>query len=439
MNSKSASIFSLALLAALPAIAARVYLPIVDGADGTTAGTGIVVSNTGGEDRGYAAVIASAAATEGWRDQVAADQAVRFTPPSSGLMKLELGAGLTVDGWLENRLAEGGVQYARLPLITDYSKLAAGSTAYLPGLERDTISKVADLAVVNIEDRAATCQIGVYRADSSRIGQQATIRVDAGSERRFADALGILGETETLGARAEVSCNTPFYAYATVRRGVGAQVSVVAPAISVDAPAITSCLSGGPSSDQIACYLVDGVFHTPDKGNEKAIIKFPISAAVNTKQVIFALDVKIGPWNPRNKGGAHSPVWLHRGKFASNTISNVNLQGPSKHIAKYNHNIGMPRGERLKSQAGFTFEVGHTYRLAFYYQPYIKTSKLEILENGVLLKTVTGVTTSGKYLDIPDTGLVAEFGHHKGQHPPEVEFPKGWILSNYRMIFFKLQ
>jgi hypothetical protein len=438
MVKKSASVLSLVVLSALPSFAAtRVYIPVVAGADGTVRGTRISLSNYGEAESRYDAVIASADESQAWRDRVPLDRAVEFSPPQAGLLKLDVGAGVTVDAWLSSETQDGATHYSRLPVVDEFSRFAAASRAYFNGLGREEGSLVPDLAIVNFDKRAAACAIAAFRDDRTAIGGLAELRVAADSERRFADILAAFGENFASGVTVEVSCDTSFFAYATLRRGTAGPVSVVAPTRTLTAPALVTCPL---EATQAYCYEAAGQFHAPDRGNEKAILRFPVTAAINIKKLTISFDVVVGPWNSKNRSGAHSPLWLHRGKFRSNTVGNINFFGPNKNFTKFNQNIGLPAGSNTKAQIGLVLEPGHTYRLVYSYAPQEgKTARLQILENGVVLRTIEARTTSGgSYLDIPASGLVGEFGHNRGQHPPEVDFPKGWLFLNLLLVENKL-
>ena len=432
---------ALALVATVPASAARLYLPVVAGADGTLRGAEVIVSNYGAEGRSYSASLQSRdggmanAVAAAWTDLVPADKAVHFTPNAAGLLKLDLADNLQVDGWLATELRDGTHQYTRLPLISQYTQYKAGEMAHFAGLERDGGSRVSGVAVVNLSASAARCAVTAFRQDGSSFGA-AELSVAAESLASIADSLASSGETQIENARMEVSCNAPFFAYATIHRGVGEPVSVIAPARTAGAPALTSC---APAANQLYCYQAEGLFHAPNRGNEKMILRLPVVAAVNARAVQVMFDVTVGPWNTRNRSGAHGLLWMHRGKFRSNTLGNINALGPNKNQVKFNQNIGLPKGSVTNASTGFAFQQGHTYRIYYGYLPTEnKTARLEVWENGVLLKKIEAKTTSGAFfIDIPKTGLIAEFGHNRGQHPPEVELPQGWLLSNFRLVMTK--
>lgn len=435
MNSRSASILSLALLAALPVSAARVYVPVVAGADGSVSGTQITLSNQSDRSSAYKAMISSPEAEEGWLDRVPADRAVEFTPTREGLLKLDLAEGVNLDAWIKTELAGGSTQYARLPAIDKFTQFAAGSTAYLESLERDSDAIRTDLAVVNLGASAANCTVKAMRADDTEIGERATITVAADSERRFADALGSLAETTVAGATFAVSCDSAFYPYATVRRGAHKVVSVVAPILYPGAPAAEPCPT---EVDQFYCYQAPGAFHRPDKGNERKVFRIPVVDAIRSKAMIASVDVLVGPFNKRLPSGAHSPLWVNRGKYRGNTVGNINFFGGNKNLLKFFQNINLPAGSKTIGAGSFVYQQGHTYRVVYSYLPQLdKTARLQLFENGVLLRALEVKTTTGQFLDVPKPGLQAEFGHHKGLHPPEVEFPKGWVLSNFKLVLFK--
>ena len=187
MHNKFGFVLASALLSALPSSAAKVAIPVVAGANGLVRETRITLSNHGDSDSGYQALISSPRESRAWRDSVPAARAVEFSPPYAGLLQLDVAEGVSVDAWLGSQSPAGSAQFSRLPQINEYTRFAAASRAYFNGLARVDSNHYSDLAIVNLEPREAACTIAAFREDHSEIGGILDLRIEADSERLFAD------------------------------------------------------------------------------------------------------------------------------------------------------------------------------------------------------------------------------------------------------------
>ena len=174
---------------------------------------------------------------EGGFDQVVVVQAGSTVPVSAGLGKIGMLEARTESesifyvGEL-NSFSQGGQKLAStsVPLIDAESLLSAGSTAHLLALERQVAAAQTDLGVVNLGADETECVIRAFRPEGGQIQSTVTIPVPALGHRDFSGAFGILGESNLDGARFEVSCADPFYAYATILSRLPDSTQFVAPA-----------------------------------------------------------------------------------------------------------------------------------------------------------------------------------------------------------------
>lgn len=109
--------------------------------------------------------------------------------------------------------AQGGTQ---VPIVSSENLVPAGETAHLQGWERNGNGRVTNLGLLNLANEQTQCLISAFRSDSSQINQTALVTLPARTHIQYPDALGILGEVDLTDARAEVSCDQPFWAYASV-------------------------------------------------------------------------------------------------------------------------------------------------------------------------------------------------------------------------------
>src|SRR6185503_16298943 len=67
----------------------------------------------------------------------------------------------------------------------------------------------------------------------------------------------------------------------------------------------------------------DGTIHTAKSGKEKGIVCVKSPKDLQVEKMILEWDVNPGPWNSQHPNGNHGVMFLHRGRFRSNTVSNV--------------------------------------------------------------------------------------------------------------------
>ena len=405
---------SFALLApglAAPLRAEPVYVPVVEAREpgGQQLATRLWISNFDGVERSYAAVGDS----------------------ETGLLEIERSGELAVNAWIESGRGRRTF-YAGVPVISEANRLAAGAAAYLNGLARDGQREVTSLELVNVGREPAQCQVDFLRADGSEIGAGVAVDVPALSMRPFDDALGLGSEPETASAR--VSCDQAFYAYALAADQASGEISFVTPETAFSAVAAPRALRSkavGTAKTTIV-FTQSGRFHYATKEHAKAILRIPVPHAMNAARVTAELDFVAGPWNPRMKNGAHNLLFFHRGRFRSNTLANVNAFGPKKNLFKMNQNLDMPAGWNTQAEVGFTFVHGQRYHVKVVQDAVTRTIELTLSQGGQTLRTLRfGGSVKGGAIEVPASGLVAEFGNYNNQGLPEVS-SLAFAYENFR-------
>ena len=146
--------------------------------------------------------------------------------------------------------------------------------------------------------------------------------------------------------------------------------------------------------------------------------------------MVVDLDVIPGPWNTVKQAANHALIWLYRGKFRSNTIANVNAFGPPRISLKMNENFDLPEGGVQAKEVPVPWVKGTLYHLHYVYDFAANSITCDLTSGGTALKTLTypGTAPNG-VLDVPATGLTAEFGHYADQEGPEVA-SYGWSYAN---------
>lgn len=291
--------------------------------------------------------------------------------------------------------------------------------------------------MVNLGKQAAQCEVRLFRANGTQIGPTAAISLQPLSLRHFADAVFALGEQRANDARAQVTCNQPFYAFSSLLTGSTGQLVFTAPAQSGASTLTAPGDTGTPSTPGGKVFTINGLIHVPALGNEAKEIKVPIDQALRVKKMIIDLDFTPGPWNPTNLAGNHAIIWVHRGKYRSGTIANVNAFGPGKAVVKNNQNVDMPPGQVTSNDQKRLFERGTKYRLRYVYDAQTNVIRVIVTSGGVQLNDfVMQGTAQGGSIAIqpsgPDQGLVVQFGHHRGQEGPEIP-SYGWKYENLKI------
>jgi hypothetical protein len=447
----------LAIGTAGAAFAGAVYVPVPDPVNpsGSTHVVQLWMTNTGAAQSAYTATVLAAES----------DGTQRTTPgpPASSiaggrtsilegigkvgqvsLLEISTSSAVAVEARListtPNALASS---VSPVPMISSANLLDSGKTAVLLGLRRDnTKGDYTDLGIVNLGKAVAQCQAKFFRADGSQIATTSTLAFKPLSLRSFVDAFSLLGELQAADARAEVSCNQPFYAYATTYTAASSQLLFITPAPSgastLTVPGDTTGGgggggdggSGGGSGGTTTLFTASGTFHTAAPGNEKKTFKITLPHAVSLRKMVIDMDVIPGPWNRAKIPGNHAILWLYREKFRSNTIANVNAFSPPKTTFKAAQNIELPAGSTTQNEGGLPWVQGTRYHLRYTYDAEHNTVTAAISSGGTTLKTLTypGTAPNG-VLDVPANGLTAEFGHYANQEGPEVA-SYGWSYAN---------
>lgn len=427
---------ALGLAGIAPSAAEKVFVPVVEpvAADGSALSTEMWISNYDIVERAYTAKFlrAESNGTEragSARSLVPADRAVlldRLAPAgATGLVEIEVDSvpEFLVDAWVRSTGRDGADHYAALPVIKQGNQVAAGATARLLRLERNSYATF-DLAVANFGAQPASCRAEFFGNDGSSAGAT-TLIVEAQSLGRARDIHNLVGGVKF----AHVSCDQAFYPFASI---VDRDTNI-ADFVTPGAPEENELASAPEAADEplVFSFRRTGVFHTAKVGEEKGIIRIPVPNELSLDKLTVTWDVIPGPWHTKSPSGNHAMIWLHRGKFRSNTMANVNAFGPKKSFVKMNQNVDMAARTNTNTKVGLALDKGIAYRLVYTYDAANRDITTRIYNEKLeLLKTMQMKgTAQNRVLKIPVTGMVSEFGHYKGQHPPEMP-SYGWSYAN---------
>jgi hypothetical protein len=439
----------LAIGAASPALAGILYLPLIEqnGTNGAVRDTEIWVSNGGTVQRSFVTTFLRENTDGSKRTGVPSSARIRIgangtfrlgnSAPANqlGLLEIDAAPQLLVDARLVTKTQSGTPSYTAVPVISSDNMIGSGDAAHLLGLERRS-DLISDLSVVNLGKTSASCAIKLQRSNGTEI-TAANITVQALSLRRFGDALA--GQTSISDARAVVECNRDFFAFATLTDLGNGRISFAVPsasgASSLTAPGSNPNPNPNPDpSGNALVYEIPGTVLVPSRSREVREEHIPVQRALSLKRMIIEMDFTVGPWASREPDGPHAVLWLYRGRYASNTIANVNIHGPRKNKIRMNQNVDLiGRAERITQQGG-VYETGKTYRFFYNYNAEGGVIRVRVTEGNRVVNDITwneGMTASRRTLTIPGTGFNVVFGHRGNLH---YEVPSyGWTYSNFRV------
>ena len=275
--------------------------------------------------------------------------------------------------------------------------------------------------------------IQLFRADGTQIGATATVSVAPLSLRHFGDALGTLGATSLADARAQVSCNQLFFAFAPVFNPARTLLSLVTPSAS-GASTLAGPTGPGPAPGAIV-FEKTGQVHQPTVGNEIKILNVPVPQALALKKFIVEWDVVPGPWTAAKPDANHNLIWIHRGKYRSNTLANVNAFGPPRSGIKNTQNVDMAAKALTLKEVPLVLQQGISYRLRYVYDADTNKIVMTVTSGGATVSTLEMEgSVPAKVITVPATGLTVQFGHTAAQAAEGIEFPTyGWVYSNLRI------
>lgn len=430
----------LAVLAARPAAAGNVYVPIVerDSSGGSTFDTEVLLSNGGLVLRSFAATFLAGETDGTERDALPASSRVRLgagaatrltgTAPASkyGLLEIDASPQMLIEAEVVAS-GHGAVTLSPVPVISSANMFLPPFAADVLGLRRQG-AVYSDLYVANLGKSAAQCTVQLVRGDGAEL-KSATVALQPLSLRRFGDVLA--EQTSASDVRARVLCDQSFFPFAAVVDPAAGQIVFRRPA-TLGTSTLTGPTNTPPVPPGTIVFSAPGVLLVPSPAQEVRILRFPMAKMAEFKQLIFELDITVGPWNSGLTSGPHSVVWLHRGKYGSDTFANVNIHGPDKNKLRAVQNLDLPGfGLTTGDQQG-TYEQGHTYHYTMTYDAVTEKARQVLTEGSRVVNDFSITGTAADHKIIIDTrGLTAVLGHASGL-PFEVT-SYGWTYSNMQI------
>lgn len=428
----------LSLLAALPAFAGTVYVPVASNVTvgGQTYTTRIWLSNPGTASRRFS-LLFLAADSDGTSRTGATPQS--FTLAAGGTLLLGNLAPAGSRGLLEVTGApqilvtarldavdsvRGVTTSAHVPAISSTNLIRAGQTADLQGLERSETGPRTSLGVVNLGHRATQCTIRASRLNGAALGDPATVTVQPLSLRRFEDALALLGAGAISDARVAVSCADPFWAFAEILSPAVPAAVMVTPTVTLDSTLAPPGTTPPPAGSPVVVER-QGDFFIPVPGASALDVPIPLAAGQAYRRATIEFD-------------------LRTNTFAPVFDSIVGLIRPGATVADRTLYFGFHiRGRRSRTfidlgvpvlepaiRADFQWREQTLYRIRIVYDVQARTITLQALQNGQVVHTATGGIFN---LNLSDNGfgMVLKFGL-PGIADNAYFPPFNWTFSNLR-------
>jgi hypothetical protein len=287
--------------------------------------------------------------------------------------------------------------------------------------------------VVNLAHQAAQCTISLARADGTPIGSTVTIQVKPLSQRYFANALGGLVDpgTGVSDARATVSCNQGYYAYAMLANSANGEVAFVGPAGNGDSALRVP--GSGPNPNPTCgsgaiCFTANGVVHRPTRANPVGRLSVNAPAGTFTR-LRLTMEVTVGNWYIGDADGKHLIYWfvINRNFDMPGMLF---FRGPEQYTALARHGMGLRHADKLRAEQPFQAVPGRTYRVVNDYDMGrgVNTITLTDLSSNQVT-TLTSVPNVRQHTFAPGDVFLLDMGFPEGRIADEVP-SYDWTYSN---------
>jgi hypothetical protein len=244
-------------------------------------------------------------------------------------------------------------QAGGMPSIAPDALGAPGATLVLEGLVSDD-TRTTGLALANLAASAAQCTVSLLSADGTVLGAASTVALAPRSHRYLGDVFA--GLQEVTGARAAVSCDQPFYAFAVIPDRATGEVAVVDPTPLRAKISIAPCSAGS----RAVCFDATGVVHRPTAATPVKRVAFAVPPGTYGR-VKMSLDVTVGPWYAPDPDGKHLIYWFVLNRNFD-MLGMLYFRGPNAYTALARYGIGLTHPQKIKLVKPFKAVPGHTYR-----------------------------------------------------------------------------
>jgi hypothetical protein len=271
--------------------------------------------------------------------------------------------------------AAGSAPAAQRPAVTP-ERFAGGQVLVLSGLLGSDTAET-QLALINLASSGNRCSLSLTGVGGALVAPRIELSLKPRERRPFLNVFeGLAGSRGTIEARATVSCDRDFSAYAVVDDSASGRSDVIAPearaAMAPMAPMTVMTAADRASSAPpkvVACSIdalcldAPGVVHipSPPPGLPVGRVSFPAPAGV-AERLRLTLDVTVSDWYKPEPSGKHLIYWF----VVNKNIDMPGLlyfRGPDKDQAFARHGMGLTHPQKIKMILPFKALPGHTYHV----------------------------------------------------------------------------
>jgi hypothetical protein len=224
----------------------------------------------------------------------------------TGMLEVDLDEALVADARLV--ISSVDAEDGELPIAIDVPVTSssnvrpAGDTLFLQGLERTRFGSITDVVILNLGHDATQCIARIIRANGGQVGGDVFLGLPALSHTLFDDAFSVLGTEFIAEAKLELSCDEPFWAFATVRTPKGPVARYVRPA----QPGTSSLRRPG---DGFVDFQLPGLFFRPVNGDSVREYDLPLEPGLPYRYVEIEFDLLVRDYHTQL---FHSLVGMRR-------------------------------------------------------------------------------------------------------------------------------
>lgn len=323
-----------------------------------------------------------------------------------------------------------------IPVVGSNTLIPGGETAHLQGWERSPDGRVTDLGLVNLSHEASSCRVTVLTAGGKKLANSVLLSLKPLSVSHYADALGLLGETEIANVRAEISCDKPFYTYSLLFNWQTAETLFINPS-GVESgllppgeePPAQQCSAGAAY-----CLQKSGTFFTPTVRDDyrRETLNLPPGSY---SMLHFRVEVKHGGW-PQPTNGLNIMWWLANSGKHYNLYGFSGLKGPGSNSVLFRHGIGIVADKKPKFSSPFAAVPGETYVFDYVYNAKERFLDYRILDTAgnVLYQVIDRPNVNRVHIENGEN-ITADFSNRLGVNKAEPP-SYGWNYKNLLIEVF---
>jgi len=322
-----------------------------------------------------------------------------------------------------------------LPAISSANVLAAGSSAFLQGLEHgNTSGVVTDLGVFNLGTTAANCTMDVTGPTGTPIVAGLNFAIPALSSLVFADYFGGTTPIEVpANSWSRIACSRAFWAMAVRHNTNNGDTDLVQPTNTLAQSTLTQPGAEPPPPPPPPPggqfnFRLPGNFLTCTRYNKfwKTSLTDSRVAGKTMKKIVVDFDVYHANYDPQKK--VHIYMWLQNGQSWSSARFSYLLAlrgGPMRNSMTY--------GASASADFSPGGQAGSTYHVHYEWDGTARKAIVKILQNGNLRTSRTFNLNKGNFTV---GGMFFATGSWPtGEGPEALQY--GWQYSNLNVDYYQ--